>query len=96
MSDLIASVAGVLLSLAASYIPGVSTRFAALQPDQRRFVMLLALLVASVGVFGASCAGLFDVVACSRDGGVTIARAFIWAMVANQSAYAITPGVTKK
>lgn len=96
MSDVIASVAGVLLSLAASYIPGVANWYAQLQPDQRRLIMLVALALSSVTIYAASCAGWTDAVACDRGGASSILRAFIVALISNQSAYAITPGVSRR
>lgn len=94
-SDLLAGLAGILLSLIASYAPGFAPWFAKLASDQKRLVMLGALVAVSIAVFVLSCAGILDMVTCNKEGGLTIVRAFIIAMVSNQSTYQISPGVTK-
>lgn len=89
--DIIASVAGVLISLVCSYVPGVKDIFAALDPTRKRLVVLIALAVASIGIFGASCAGLVSTVACTQEGASAILRAFVVAMVTSQGAYLLSP-----
>ena len=90
-SDTISVAAGVLISLGASFIPGLKDRFQALEPTQQRLVMLLLMCIVGVGVFAVSCAGLVSVVSCTRDGAVLIVRAFVLAAVANQTTYSIVP-----
>ena len=86
-------IAGVVLSLIFSYVPGLNKRFVALQPDRKRLIMLASLAVAALGVFAVACSGLFDVgVACDQAGAVELGVSFILAMVANQTMYAISPG----
>ena len=46
-SESLASLAGILLSLVFSYVPGLNTRFDGLEPIYKRLVMLAALLVAT-------------------------------------------------
>ena len=92
-AELIAAVAGILLSLFFSYVPGLNKKFAALQSDYKRLIMLAALAIASIGVFGVACLGWFDVgVECNQDGALAVLQAFVLALIANQSAYAISPG----
>ena len=89
--ELLASVSGVVLSLAFSYVPGLNKKFDALQSDYKRLVMLGVLLLTAAGALGLSCIGRFDAVSCDVDGVWQMVEVFIYAAVANQSAYALTP-----
>lgn len=86
---------GVALSLAVSYIPGLSEAYGKLDGNLKRVVMLACVVVIAVAVVGLNCAGIsFDgvpVVACSQTGIVEGVRAVILAAIANQTAYALTP-----
>ena len=92
----LAAGAGVLLSLAFSYVPGLSTKFAALAPEKKRLIMLGLLALVAGGSFGLSCAGLIAdlagvAVACDRAGALGLVRIFALAVVFNQGAYLISP-----
>jgi hypothetical protein len=93
--EMIAAVAGVLLSLAASYLPGFSSWFDGLASDDRRRVMLGVLFVVALALFGIGCAGWQDqfnvAVQCSVDGAFELFWAFFYAVTANQVTYALTP-----
>lgn len=90
-SDLLAALAGILLSLIASYVPGFSPWFKKLDSTQKRAFMAAALLGISLAAFGLSCAQVIDAVECSRDGALVIVHAFVAALVANQSAFMLSP-----
>jgi hypothetical protein len=49
------------------------------------------LLISALVVWLLSCNGLMDAVACSRDGVVALMRVFIFSLIANQSAYMLSP-----
>lgn len=89
--EILVSVAGVLISLVCSYVPGVSAWFARLTGDQKRLVMLGALAVSALGVFGLACLGRSAAVACDTDGAWQLVQLFVTAAIANQSAYMLTP-----
>lgn len=97
-SDQISLFAGVLLSLLFSYLPGLSGWFAAKDSTAKRLIMAGALLVVAVAVFGGACGKLLAAlplnVTCDQAGAVAIATNFVLALVANQSAYLITPQPT--
>ena len=84
-------VAGVVLSLVWSYIPGAQGWFDKLAPNYKRLVMLASLLVVAGGVFGLACMGRLDAVACDGDGAWQLVELFVLAAVANQGAYMLTP-----
>lgn len=90
-AELLASVAGVVLSLAFSYVPGLRPWFDKLSSDYKRLVMLGALLVVAVGAFGLACIGQYAALTCDEAGAWTLVKAFLAAAVANQAAYALTP-----
>lgn len=85
--ELIALVAGVILSLLFSYVPGLDVKFGSLSGQVKRLVMLGVLVAAVLGIWGAGCAGLWGVCYPWRD----VLRAFIMALIANQGTYLITP-----
>ena len=89
--ELLAAAAGILLSLSFSYIPGLSTWYAAQDPTRKRLIMLAALVVITGGVFALSCANVFAWVTCDQAGATGLVTAFVLALVANQSTFLITP-----
>lgn len=92
----LASLAGILLSLAFSYIPGLRDKYATLSPDYKRLVMLGALLFVSIGVFAAGCLGYSAKVSCDMAGAQVLLGLFITAAIANQGAYMLTPNASVK
>lgn len=85
-------IAGVVLSLAFSYIPGLNVKFAALPGEIKRLIMLLLLLLTAATIFVMGCTGILQAgLTCDKDGFWTLVYIFILAVIANQSAYAITP-----
>jgi hypothetical protein len=89
--ELLVSIAGIILSLAFSYIPGLAGKFAGLESVYKRLITLGLALVAAAGVFGLSCAGLIDSVTCDQDGAWGLLQLFIYAAIANQAAYTLSP-----
>lgn len=92
-AELLSGIAGVVLSLAFSYIPGVKTWYDSLTGDMKRGVMALALLVVAGAIFGLACAEVSGLilVTCDQAGALEIVKAFIYALMANQATYLLTP-----
>jgi hypothetical protein len=90
-TDELAGTAGILISVACSYVPGLADKYAALDGTQKRLVMLLALVLAAALVYGLSCANVVAVITCSQRDLVGLLRTVVLAIVANQSTYWITP-----
>lgn len=90
-SDLLASLAGIALSLAFAYVPGLRDWFDGLTTEYKRLVMAGALLIVAAGTLALSCGGVLDppVVTCDKPGIVGLAQAFVFALVANQAAYGL-------
>jgi len=82
--ELLSSIAAALISLAASYLPGFAEWFAGLEARRKRL----------------ACAGygtLFGLaLTCDEAGLWTLARAFVAALAANQSAYLISRPARKE
>jgi len=89
--ELIVSIAGVVLSLLFSYVPGLQGWFKKLDGNSKRLVMLALMALVSLGAFGLACLGRYDLVACTTDGGWQMLEYFVWAVIANQTAYLVTP-----
>jgi hypothetical protein len=87
----ISMTAGVLLSLGFSYLPGLNEKFAGLEPTQKRLVMLALLALVTVAIFGLSCFNISLGGSCDQNSAWELIRALILAIIANQSAYALSP-----
>ena len=90
------SIAGVVLSLAFSYIPGLNKWFDALDATIKRVIMLVLIAVIAGAYFGLACSSLAAdlgiLIACDKIGALEVIKAFIACMVANQAAYLVTKG----
>ena len=94
--EILAAVAGIILSLAFSYVPGLRTRFAELPKETHQLAMLGLLIIVAAGSYGLACAGilteLFGVaLACDKSGLLGLIRALVFAVMANQGVYQLTP-----
>jgi hypothetical protein len=89
------AIAGAILSLAFSYIPGLKTRYEPLSDELKRLVILELLALVVAGVFGLACsrfgAYLGLTMACDEPGLVALVWSLVVAVMANQSIYLITP-----
>ncbi len=92
-SEQLGSIAGIVLSLLFSYIPGVRDRFALLSSTEKSLFMAAMLLAVSIGALGLSCAMIVNVIECSQSGVVQLVSVFISALVANQATYVLSPQV---
>lgn len=88
------AVAGVILSLLFSYVPGLSDKFAALPATTKRLIMAALLLVVAIGALALSCGQVVVTIECSKAGVIDLINTFIAALVANQTTWLISP--TKK
>lgn len=90
-SEQLTIIAGIILSLLCSYLPGVNDAYNNLSGIYKRLVMLFLLLIVSISVFILSCTNLYMIVPCDKAGALGLIESFIAALVANQSTYLITP-----
>jgi hypothetical protein len=90
--ELLASVAGTIISLGFSYIPGLSTKFAALSAVVKSAIMAGLMVVVSVVIFVAGCNGLIVTgLECTTGGGWKLVSVILAAIIANQAAYQLSP-----
>ena len=95
-NNLLVMIAGVVLSLAFGYVPGLREWYAALDGVRKAQVMAGVLLVAAVGVFAAACYSPWQFATCDETGFWQLVELFIAALIANQATYqiAVRPGQT--
>jgi hypothetical protein len=90
LSDLLLAITGIVISLLFSYFPGLKTWYEN-QSGKKALIMLGAILVVSLGYFGLACTPLAAKigigVACTTDGALIVALAFVKIVIANQATY---------
>ena len=95
-AEYLTATVAIVLSLIFSYVPGVSSWFGNLSGDIKRLVMLVLLVLTAGVIFGLNCAGygvdLGVIVSCDKAGGMAFLKILVTAIIANQSAYALSPG----
>jgi hypothetical protein len=91
LSTLLAAIAGLLLSIVAEYVPA----YQQLEDRYKRLVMGLALVLVSASMYGLSCAGWLvllldvDLVSCDQAGVVALVKAFLAALITNQTTHSL-------
>lgn len=85
--ELLSEIAGVLLSLAFGYVPGLQQWYGALEGIYKRLIMLGLLLLVAAAAYGLACAGVLQGVVCSEEGLLRLVKVFIAAAIANQATY---------
>ncbi len=93
--ETLSAVAGVVLSLCLSYIPGLRTYYGAFSEDQKKVVMLGLLALVTIAIVALSCTQTLVLIPCSQENlGQVVLRAimvFVSALIGNQSVFLITP-----
>lgn len=100
-TETLSLLAGSLLSLGFSYVPGLAGWYDRLGEGgsdggtAKRLVMLALLVLVAAGAFGLACSGWGSAVGlaltCDQSGAAGLVRALVLAIVANQSTHAISP-----
>ena len=94
-ADFLSMLAGIVLSLVFSYVPGAKQWFRKMDTDRQRLVMLAFLALTAAGVWALACAGWGSdfglALTCDRGGLVALIKAFIYALISNQATHRITP-----
>ena len=88
-------IAGTLLSLVFSYIPGAKDWFMRFDPTVKRLIMLGLIIISAGVLFGIAClgwgTGLGFSLSCDQSGFLGLLQQILIAIIANQSIYAISP-----
>lgn len=93
----LASVAGLVLSLAFAYVPGLSTWYDGKNSQTKALIMAGLLLAVSAGAYFLSCGNApFSYFECTETGAWTAAQVFVMALVANQGTYMIVRNIQPK
>ena len=96
METLIPSIAGIVLSLAFRYVPGLAPWYESRTPQVKSLVMLASLVAAVIVVMVAGCANLAWPGVCRGDGWRNVLQGFVLALVATATANQATYLVTRK
>ena len=86
----LSTLSGTVLRLALSYVPSLKDWYGGLDPQGKAITMLAVLAITAVGLFAASCTGLYVTVACDQAGALELGKMFFAALIANQSTYLVT------
>ena len=94
--ETLALVAGVVLSLAFSYIPNLRTWFAEQTKEFQQLAMLGMMAVVALATYGLACAGILSDLfgldmTCDKIGILGLVKALIFAIMANQGIYKLSP-----
>lgn len=91
-SQALSAIVGIVLSLGFSYIPGLSTKYAALSSELKSLIMAGLLLVTSGAIFGLGCGGIIqNGLTCDQNGLVQLVGIFVSALISNQATYVLSP-----
>jgi len=92
-SDL-SMLAGAILSLIFSYVPGLNNKFDELSAEYKRLVMLGLVILTAGAIYGLGCAGVSEdlglAITCDKIGLLGLIKAILAAAVANQGTYGLT------
>lgn len=93
--ETLSSIAGVILSLAFSYLPGLKRWYGALDGTAKRLVMCAVLSATALGLYALACTPYAELLgislSCDADGAVMLLRLLLSALIANQATYSLTP-----
>jgi hypothetical protein len=93
---LISAAVGIIISVGFKLIPVLDRLFYSISADWRGLSMVGMVAVASLGVFGFSCSGLFPSVSCTQQGALELLKAFLIMVSTNQVTNLVTKDSTEK
>ena len=89
-AKMLSAVAGIVLSLAFFYIPGLNSWYNKQTSQVKSLIMLVVLFLVAAAAFGLACWGIFDIpITCDKAGAIGLLQSFVYALVANQAVYTI-------
>ena len=87
----LAALVGVVVSLAFSYFPVINEWFDQQEPNVKRLLQVAVAAVVAAGALALSCVGVVESFACDAAGALAAGRLLLTFLIANQTAYAVTP-----
>lgn len=88
-SNLVAGVAGVVLSVVFGYVPGARKWFEALDSVRKAQVMGGSLVLAALIIYGGACYTPWQAVECAEAGFWKLVELLGLALLANQATYSL-------
>jgi hypothetical protein len=94
-AETLALIAGAFLTLIFSYVPGLNVKFGALASETKRLIMLGLIVLVGAVSFLLACTGFGEglgiTLVCTQGGLIELIKAIVFAAVANQGLYQLTP-----
>lgn len=87
----LAAVAGIVLSLLFSYVPGLHDWYGKQTAQAKSGIMAVCILLVAILTFALSCTGLQLSTTCDQRGAWGLVQIVIAALVANQGTYVLSP-----
>ena len=87
----LSALAGLVLSLGFSYLPGLREWFKVQTAEWKRLIVASFLLGTAGIVFGLGCADIGTWVTCDQGGLIELGTVLFYALVANQTTFLISP-----
>ena len=87
--NIVAGIAGLVLSLAFGYVPGLRPWYEALDSVRKAQVMAGLLVLAAALIYGAACYTPWKALECTGDGFWELVRLLGLALLANQATYGL-------
>lgn len=93
--ETLTAIAGAILSLAFSYLPGLRRWYETLDGTAKRLLMLAVLTVTAFALYALACTPYAELLqiplACDAAGAISLLRLLLSALIANQAVYSLTP-----
>lgn len=93
--ETLTTIAGAILSLAFSYLPGLNRWYETLDGTAKRLFMLAVLTVTAFALYALACTPYGELLqislACDAAGAISLLRLLLSALIANQAVYSLTP-----
>ncbi len=94
-AETLTAIAGSILSLAFSYLPGLKSWYGTLDGSAKRLVMLVLLALTTLSLYALACTPYAELLqidtTCDASGAVALLRLLLSALIANQAVYSLTP-----
>lgn len=88
---LLVNLAGIILSLISTYVPGWREKFAAWTSEKKSLFMLIVMAAVTVVIGLLSWSGIWVLIPATKEGLLFLFITFGTAMVTNQATYTISP-----
>lgn len=85
------STAGVVLGLLFEYFPKLNTWYQAQEDNVQRLILLGAMALVTLTIFGMGCAGLADAFPCTKEGAFEAMKVFVSGVISSQATYLVLP-----